>query len=112
MAERRCLRALLAVSLLAGLSFALVPSAKPASAQSAGVVYLTFDDGPSAYTSSVLDVLNRYGAKATFFVIGQQVGARAATMRAIADERPRDRQPHVEPPRPAARSPTRRSGTS
>lgn len=34
------------------------------------VVYLTFDDGPSAYTSELLDVLDAYGAKATFFVVG------------------------------------------
>ena len=32
------------------------------------VVYLTFDDGPSSYTSSLLDVLKKYNAKATFFV--------------------------------------------
>ena len=32
------------------------------------VVYLTFDDGPSAVTSEVLDILDRYGCKATFFV--------------------------------------------
>ncbi|MBR0040282.1 MAG: polysaccharide deacetylase family protein [Oscillospiraceae bacterium] len=31
-------------------------------------IYLTFDDGPSAYTDSLLDTLARYGAKATFFV--------------------------------------------
>ena len=31
-------------------------------------VYLTFDDGPSANTQTVLDVLDRYGIKATFFV--------------------------------------------
>lgn len=34
------------------------------------VVYLTFDDGPGPYTSRLLDTLKRYGAKATFFVIG------------------------------------------
>ena len=33
-------------------------------------VYLTFDDGPSHNTSKVLEVLNRYNIKATFFVIG------------------------------------------
>lgn len=33
-------------------------------------VYLTFDDGPSAYTRKLLDVLDRYEAKATFFVVG------------------------------------------
>ena len=32
------------------------------------VVYLTFDDGPSARTISILDTLERYGVKATFFV--------------------------------------------
>ena len=31
-------------------------------------IYLTFDDGPSAYTGQLLDVLDRYGVKATFFV--------------------------------------------
>lgn len=30
--------------------------------------YLTFDDGPSVLTPEVLDVLDRYGIKATFFV--------------------------------------------
>ena len=33
------------------------------------VIYLTFDDGPSAYTQNLLDVLNKYNAKATFFVV-------------------------------------------
>ena len=33
-----------------------------------GVIYLTFDDGPGAYTGSILDTLNKYGVKATFFV--------------------------------------------
>lgn len=35
------------------------------------VVYLTFDDGPSNLTIPVLDVLDRYGIKATFFVVGK-----------------------------------------
>jgi peptidoglycan/xylan/chitin deacetylase (PgdA/CDA1 family) len=34
-------------------------------------VYLTFDDGPSQYTSQVLDILERYSAKATFFETAQ-----------------------------------------
>jgi peptidoglycan N-acetylglucosamine deacetylase len=33
------------------------------------VVYLTYDDGPSANTEKLLDVLDQYGIKATFFVI-------------------------------------------
>lgn len=35
-------------------------------------VYLTFDDGPSIYTTQILDVLDSYGVKATFFVTGIQ----------------------------------------
>lgn len=34
-------------------------------------VYLTFDDGPSQYTSQILDTLAKYHVKATFFVIGK-----------------------------------------
>lgn len=38
------------------------------------VLYLTFDDGPhSTYTPQVLDLLEQYGARATFFLIGQQI---------------------------------------
>lgn len=35
------------------------------------VVYLTFDDGPSRYTARLLDILDKYGVKATFFVTNQ-----------------------------------------
>ena len=34
-------------------------------------VYLTFDDGPSANTDRILDILAQYGVKATFFVVGK-----------------------------------------
>ncbi|MCR5295099.1 MAG: polysaccharide deacetylase [Lachnospiraceae bacterium] len=34
-------------------------------------VYLTFDDGPSENTLKILDILDRYGVKATFFVTAQ-----------------------------------------
>lgn len=33
-------------------------------------VYLTFDDGPSARTDEILEILDKYGVKATFFVVG------------------------------------------
>ena len=36
------------------------------------VMYLTFDDGPSANTLKVLDILDQYNVKATFFVIGAE----------------------------------------
>lgn len=34
------------------------------------IIYLTFDDGPSTYTSKLLNILDKYGIKATFFVTG------------------------------------------
>ena len=34
---------------------------------------LTFDDGPSALTPAVMDVLERRGARATFFVVGNLI---------------------------------------
>ena len=38
-------------------------------------VYLTFDDGPDAsWTPRVLDVLDRYDIRATFFMLGHQAG--------------------------------------
>lgn len=36
-----------------------------------GVIYLTFDDGPSDSTPRILDILKTEGVKATFFVIGR-----------------------------------------
>ena len=43
-------------------------------------VALTFDDGPSGYTSSVVKILNSRNAKGTFFVIGEQVGGSGAKL--------------------------------
>ena len=36
-------------------------------------IYLTFDDGPCDNTPEVLDILDKYGAKATFFTVGMFV---------------------------------------
>ena len=36
------------------------------------VIYLTFDDGPSPCTPQVLDILDRYGVNATFFITAQR----------------------------------------
>lgn len=35
------------------------------------ILYLTFDDGPSRQTQRILDILDRYQAKATFFVLNE-----------------------------------------
>src|SRR5215218_6021750 len=46
--------------------------ARAARAPAARVVYLTFDDGPTpTWTPRVLDLLTRYRARATFFVVGR-----------------------------------------
>lgn len=46
----------------------------PTSAKSTkNTVFLTFDDGPSKNTEKILDVLKKEGAKATFFVVGNEV---------------------------------------
>ncbi len=52
-----------------------VASASPASVRqtATGRVYLTIDDGPDILTTpAILDILDRYGVRATFFVIGRQ----------------------------------------
>jgi peptidoglycan/xylan/chitin deacetylase (PgdA/CDA1 family) len=50
------------------------------------VVALTFDDGPvRAYTDSVLDVLDRFGARATFFMIGRSIEARPGIARRVLE---------------------------
>ncbi len=51
-----------------------------------GVVYLTFDDGPSRLTPKYLDVLAKHNVKATFFVVGKQIDGNHAILKRIADE--------------------------
>ena len=53
------------------LAAALLSVGVPAwgSADEDKVIYLTFDDGPGPYTEELLDILDQYGAKATFFVV-------------------------------------------
>lgn len=45
------------------------------------VCCLTFDDGPSANTDRVLEILDRYGVKATFFVVGSSATSAASQER-------------------------------
>lgn len=46
------------------------------------IIALTFDDGPyPEVTSEILDVLEQYGVKATFFVLGSRVKGREETLR-------------------------------
>lgn len=48
-------------------------------------VYLTFDDGPSENTQRILEVLDQYGVKATFFVTGEEAQSHPERYRAIVD---------------------------
>lgn len=38
------------------------------------ILYFTFDDGPSSYTTKILNTLDKYNVKATFFVTNQFPG--------------------------------------
>ena len=50
------------------------------------VAYLTFDDGPSVNTLSILKTLEKEGAKATFFVNGREEPENIAIYQKIVDE--------------------------
>lgn len=49
-------------------------------------VYLTFDDGPSANTATILDALRDTKQKATFFVVGKNIPGNEAVLKRITDE--------------------------
>ena len=52
------------------------------------VVYLTFDDGPDpTWTVQILDILERYQAGATFYVIGYNVVSHPEIVREIASRK-------------------------
>lgn len=48
-------------------------------------VYLTFDDGPSSYTEEILDILDQYDVKATFFVVGKESDGAREALKEIVD---------------------------
>ena len=50
------------------------------------VVALTFDDGPSPYTARILDILKRFKARGTFFVVGENVVERPGDLQRILRE--------------------------
>ena len=76
----------LVVALALALGLSLVPPAGPREASAAsscprGHIALTFDDGPSRHTPSVLDALRRRDVPATFFVVGQRVRSSPSLVR-------------------------------
>jgi peptidoglycan/xylan/chitin deacetylase (PgdA/CDA1 family) len=57
------------------------PATKPASGSR--TIYISFDDGPSPYTPQLLNVLDQYNAKATFFMLGNQISNHSASVKRI-----------------------------
>ena len=51
----------------------VIQSVNPKPDDGSKVIALTFDDGPSAYTQRYLDILDQYGARATFFCLGSAI---------------------------------------
>ena len=49
------------------------------------VIAFTFDDGPSKYTSLIMDILDKYGAKATFFEVGYMMRNRKSMVKEVVD---------------------------
>ncbi|MCD8364307.1 MAG: polysaccharide deacetylase family protein [Clostridiales bacterium] len=45
------------------------------------MVALTYDDGPSQYTSTSLNTLEKYNSVATFFVVGSRVNSYSSTVK-------------------------------
>ena len=50
------------------------------------IVALTFDDGPAAYTSHILDTLKQHNAPATFLCIGKNIAGNEQTLQRIKEE--------------------------
>lgn len=76
--------ALLLATLLPGAPFIARSMNRLPRSQARGCVALTFDDGPDPdVTPLVLDLLDRHGARATFFCIGQRAARQPALMREI-----------------------------
>ncbi|WP_379154328.1 polysaccharide deacetylase family protein [Paenibacillus sp. sgz5001063] len=59
---------------------AKAPAPKPGT-----TLYLTFDDGPSATTSELLDILDKYEVKATFFMLGPHMNSYPSQVKRIVE---------------------------
>lgn len=58
----------------------------PVGAKQGKTVYLTFDDGPTATTSELLNILGKYNVKATFFMLGNNMNQYPSYVKRIANE--------------------------
>lgn len=64
----------------------LYASAPEAYNTTSKTIYLTFNGGPSAYTEYILADLARNDVKATFFVVGEQIGSYEEALQKIINE--------------------------
>src|SRR5229473_3103843 len=83
LAGSACACALMAYAVRGRSATLLAPSVYRGSRRRRSVA-LTFDDGPSEGTNKLLQILNRYQARATFFVCGMNVKRLPAVARAAA----------------------------
>jgi peptidoglycan-N-acetylglucosamine deacetylase len=65
----------------------LVKSMETAVLNPGKTVFLTFDDGPSAATSQLLDILAEYDVKATFFMLGPHISSYPEQVKRTAKEK-------------------------
>lgn len=69
------------------IAFASSPQqVKSETAVDSKVLYLTFDDGPSEYTGKLLDILEKYHMKATFFLLDEEMKRNPEMVKRIVDE--------------------------
>jgi len=67
-------------------SYSATAESNLAGAEDTLKVYLTFDDGPSDNSNEILDILDDYNVKATFFVIGKEdEESKAVYQRIVSD---------------------------
>ena len=50
------------------------------------IAYITIDDGPSKYTSQILDILDKHDVKATFFITAHYVNTKPELVQQMIDE--------------------------
>ncbi|WP_303857396.1 polysaccharide deacetylase family protein [Aminicella lysinilytica] len=85
-------KAILAVAGTAGLAYGVIPTVIGKTRymtrhdRSEKTIYLTFDDGPSQYTSDLLDLLAEHDVKATFFMVGTFAAEYPETVRRVMAE--------------------------
>ncbi|MDO3408311.1 polysaccharide deacetylase family protein [Saccharibacillus sp. CPCC 101409] len=58
---------------------------KPQTPESKKPIYLTFDDGPTAHTAQLLDILDKYDARGTFFMLGPNIASYPSAVKRLVD---------------------------